>query len=130
MNDVTLAIVGTRVLAHPGDVGRAVRHMEEAIRDLNPKCIITGGAQGIDLIAEAVAATFNYTIDDDLIVLKPAAQKWAAEGGYRERNIAIVDTCTHLLWLSCTSSSTYGSGWTAQQARKAGRQVTEITVCQ
>lgn len=130
LDGVHLAIVGTRVLEHPGDVERAAQAIDRIIGRLVPARIVTGGADGVDTIAEVVAALTGYSsARGTLIVIRPGAKSWLGSGGYLIRNREIVTQCTHLLRVSCSGSDTGGSIWTANEARKRGRVVMEEKAC-
>ena len=130
LDGIHLAIVGTRVLEHPGDVERATLCIDRMIGDLVPARILTGGADGVDTIAEAVATLSGYSsARGTLVVLRPSSPSWLGSGGYLARNREIVTHCTHLLRISCEGSETGGSLWTAREARKRGRVVMEEKAC-
>lgn len=130
MTDVRLAVVGTRALAHPDDRYRAADRIELAIARLEPAVVISGGADGVDLIAETVAGRMGYTEDDNtLIVLRPSVRRFHGPGGYRQRDGWIAHECTHLLRLACRAATTYGSGWTADEAERLGRIVVRDNPC-
>lgn len=123
-----LAIVGTRVLACPGDSERAAMWMRAAIMELQPEVVISGGAPGVDTLAEQAAASLGYE-DYRVVVMRARVKRFEGFGGYRERNVKIAETCTHLLQIVCRQSKTYGSGWTADHAEKLGRVVRRKVVC-
>jgi predicted Rossmann fold nucleotide-binding protein DprA/Smf involved in DNA uptake len=120
---VRLAVVGSTRFANP--------HAETWARDLirktivkhQPDVVISGGADGVDTWAEQEAEALGYTRDNGLMVVHlPANRRWAPDG-FQARNQQIAEDCTHLLAIRCERSRTYGSGWTADHAEKAGRQV-------
>lgn len=126
-----LAIVGTRVLACDGDVGRVAERVQRAIEKLRPAVIISGGAFGVDLLAEVVAKAAGYREDaGTLLIFRPTVRRFRGPGGYRERDLRIAAECTRLLRLSCRQAKTYGSGWTADQAERMGKIVIREQVCQ
>lgn len=130
MTFVKLAIVGTRVLQCPGDPINASRRIRAAIEHLCPTVVISGGAKGVDTVAEIVARTMGFREQDGtLIVRHPKVRRFHGQGGYRERDALIARECTHLLRLACRQATTYGSGWTADEAQRLGRIVVREQVC-
>lgn len=126
-----LAIVGTRVMACPGDWDRAVARAVAAIRKLRPAVIVSGGADaGGDQAAEAAARAEGYTkANGGLVIFRPEVRRFHGPGGYRERDAKIARHCTHLLRIYCHQATTYGSGWTADEAERMGAVVVRHLVC-
>lgn len=125
-----LAIVGTRVLACDGDRQRVAARVKAAVEKLRPAVIISGGAKGVDEIAETVTRLMGYDeADGTLIIHRPTTRKFHGPGGYRERDAQIAQDCTHLLRLACRQATTYGSGWTADEANRLGRVVVRALMC-
>jgi hypothetical protein len=120
-----LAIVGSRRFADPdAALPWAREKIIAAIGWLHPAVIISGGADGIDTLARAVAAEHGYTIQAGTFIEHlPTVLAWAAPGGFRDRNARIADDCTHLLALCCARSRTHGTAWTAREATRRGRTV-------
>lgn len=119
-----LAVVGTRVLGCPMDQAVAEWKTAECIRWLNPDQVVSGGAPGVDTVAERVAADLGYSeAAGSLLVIRPRIRRWAGEGGFRWRDGLIAASCTHLLCLRCVQATTYGSGWTADEADRLGATV-------
>lgn len=128
--DIRLAIIGTQVLYCPGDVLRAGERIEWSLRKLQPGIVISGGAPGVDTIAEEVAREEGYSEEaGTLRILRPKVERWHPDG-YRDRNTRIAMECTHLLRVFCAYSTTYGSGWTYDLAERLGRQVVRHRVCE
>lgn len=128
--EVRLAIVGTRVLACPGDRDRTKARAAAAIRRLSPAVVISGGADGTDTLAEQAAVELGYSEDDGTLrVFRPRVRRFHGEGGYRERDEQIAQACTHLLRIACRQATTYGSGWTADRAEGLGAVVVRYDVC-
>jgi hypothetical protein len=122
MADV-LAIVGSVSFVRPDALNEA-RHIIEGALDRNrPDAIVSGGAEGIDSLAEAIATDRGIT----MIVHRPKDRRWQPDG-FKDRNLLIVRDCTRLLAIRCAQSKTYGSGWTADQAERAGRPVWRVTL--
>jgi hypothetical protein len=127
---VRLAIVGTRVLACPGDRGRAKARAATAITKLTPDVVISGGAEGSDEIGETAATELGYTEEaGTLLIIRPRVRRFHGPGGYRDRDEQIAQACTHLLRISCRQATTYGSGWTADRAEALGAIVVRYEVC-
>src|SRR5262252_4926957 len=116
---IVLAIVGTRVLACPGDPERCGRAATAAIISLRPHVVITGAARGTDKLAAAAARWLGYRqADGTLRVYEPDGYSWA---DLKARDEALAEHCTHLLRLACWQAVTYDSGWTADEAERIGR---------
>lgn len=118
-----LAIVGSTRFANPNAYALALPEIVLAVEALRPAKIISGEADGMDAFAKAYAVTRGIPYQG----FPPAHPQWEPHG-YKERNMQIAAHCTHLLAIRCQASSTYGSGFTADQAETAGRQVRRITV--
>lgn len=87
-----------------------------------PDVIISGGAKGIDSLAEEEAELLYLHRE----IFLPKNARWEPEG-YKERNLQIAEDCTHLLCIRTKQSTTYGSGWTADQAERLGKTVWRVT---
>lgn len=87
-----------------------------------PKLVISGGASGIDSLAEEEATLFNLDFKKHL----PEFPSW--EHGYKPRNLKIAAECTHLLCIRTKQSTTYGSGWTADRAEEMGKVVWRVEI--
>jgi len=116
-------VVGSTDLLAPGGWDRADWLIRQAIIRLRPAVMISGGAPGIDSLAEYIGGLFGYTeAAGTMIVHRPRHQRWAPDG-FKARNLLIAQDCTHLLRITCYRSRTYGSGWTADRAEEAGAEV-------
>ena len=113
-----LAIVGNTILH---DSLEAFASVEDAIERHGPKLIVSGGAIGVDKMAEHHAQKRDIPFREHL----PKTRDWA---GYKARNRKIVEDCDHLVRIFTKRAETYGSGWTADYARKLGKTVEEIEV--
>lgn len=135
-HECVLAIVGSR------DVPRyaAESLIKTAILEHKPNMVVSGGARGVDTFAREIAAEMSVTV----IEFVPETPAWEAPpksaapmeaptefglrvtvpGGFRARNEAVGDACTCLERLYSRTTSTYGSGWTADHAEKLGKNVT------
>jgi predicted Rossmann fold nucleotide-binding protein DprA/Smf involved in DNA uptake len=122
---VRLAIVGSTKFADPGAYGKARQLINVWIAELRPVAVISGGAEGIDTMAEEVARQWGYHehhVEKRLIIHRPKNHRWQPEG-FKDRNLLIAHDCTHLLAIRCKQSTTYGSGWTADRAEELGKTV-------
>lgn len=118
-----LAIVGSVRFQRPDALTEARRIIEDVLDRRRPDAIVSGGAVGIDSLAEQIAGERGI----QMIVHLPAHPRWAP-AGYRDRNLLIVRDCTRLLAIRCHTSKTYGSGWTADRAEATGRIVWRVTL--
>lgn len=117
-----LAVVGS-VNITPEQRSLAFDIVEGFVVVKQPLVIISGGAKGIDNVADQVAYVRRVTFIEHL----PKTNRWEPEG-YKERNLKIVEDCTHLLCIRSSQSTTYGSGWTADRAEEMGRVVWRVTI--
>lgn len=130
LGGLRLAIIGTRLLACPGEADRVALRIARTITVMKPAVVISGGAPGVDSIAEAVARVHGYDESaGTLIIHRPAVRTFDGPGGYRERDLRIATDCTHLLRVACIRSRTYGSGWTADEAARQGKPVARLNEC-
>jgi hypothetical protein len=125
---VTLCIVGSVATAwrEPTvDRLRVEAIIRPAIRLLVPDLIISGRSPngGVDVWAEEMASQLGYTEGDGFRAYEPAVHRWKGKGGYQERDQAMAEACTHLLAIRSMWSETWGSGWTAEAARRLGKIV-------
>lgn len=127
---IRFGIVGTRILDCEGDRTRAELRISQAIMKLWPDIIISGGAEGVDEIAELCAGKFGYTEENrKLRIFRPTVRRFHGPGGFRARDKEIAHASTHVLRLACKKAKTYGSGWTADEAERIGRVVVRELVC-
>lgn len=93
---LVLAVSGWRGLS--GDAARQVIHdalVEFVVRNGKPHVVVTGGARGADMIAEAWARRRGIHV----VTLRPKSAKSRGEACKEclARNTDIVKMCTHLL---------------------------------
>jgi predicted Rossmann fold nucleotide-binding protein DprA/Smf involved in DNA uptake len=88
-----------------------------------PRMVISGGAVGIDSLAVTIAE--YYDIPTKLYL--PENNRWEPMG-FKERNLKIANSCTNLLCIRTSQSTTYGSGWTADRAEEMGKTVWRVTI--
>lgn len=95
------------------DIGNSVAYAKglEAMR------FISGGEEsGVDTWAETKAISYGWETRIHL----PPTKNWE---GYKARNILIAKDVDILYAIRSTSSTTFGSGWTANYAEKLGKEV-------
>lgn len=80
--------------------------------------VISGGAAGVDDIAESVACDEGCFMQS----VRPKNQRWEPEG-FKDRNMVIAHMCDVLWSIRSEQSKTYGSGWTADYAQEIGKEV-------
>jgi predicted Rossmann fold nucleotide-binding protein DprA/Smf involved in DNA uptake len=118
-----LAIVGsTHFDKDPFAAYKAREMIRRELRIVRPKLVISGGAPGIDTIAEELAVELGIPTE----IFLPENNRWAPRG-YKARNILIAETCKRLLCVRHEDSATYGSGWTADYAAAMGKNVDRRT---
>lgn len=117
-----LAVVGS-VKVKTEQATLAFKIIEGFVVLEKPSVIISGGAEGIDIIADNVA----WVRDIQFIRHLPIHNRWEPEG-YKERNTKIAEDCTHLLCIRTQQSTTYGSGWTADLAERLGKTVWRVII--
>lgn len=115
-----LAIVGSVGLAGSPEAYSII--FAEIARS-KPTIVVSGGARGIDSMAAEVAAFLSIPTR----IYRPANERWAPDG-YRERNLLIAGDCDRIVRIVASTSRTYGSGWTRDQAVKWGVVAIEYLV--
>ncbi len=115
---VRLAVVGSTKFTINGALYYARSIIQHYFHELNPGMVISGGAKGIDTLAASIAQMCEI----ETLEYLPKNPRWEPFG-YKDRNELIAQNCTHLLRIVTHDSSTYGSGWTADRARKLGKVV-------
>lgn len=130
MTDVRLAIVGS-ALPKPGEdpAGWWVRDAQPYVLGIikrhvavfRPKLIVSGQSPfgGVDYWAENEAKMQGV----DFLGHPARIKQWDGPGGFKERNGWIVRDCTHLLAIRDARKASFGSGWTAMDAVRAGKWV-------
>ena len=119
----TLGIVGTRLVKDALLVRRIIEYYIQLFTEWH-RCdltVISGGAEGVDTIAEEVAREAGVKF----IAYLPNGDTWEH---YRERNKRIVEDCDMLLVIRYKDSKTYGSGWTRDYAKRIGKRVVSIEI--
>ncbi len=88
-----------------------------------PDEFISGGATGIDALAEACADLIGVPKK----IYLPENNRWEPDG-FKKRNIIIAKECDALLCIRSEQSTTYGSGWTADRAEEMGKTVWRVKI--
>src|ERR1051326_2483382 len=114
-----LAIVGSRDL--DGNA-MAWQTLEAVLDELKPSLLISGGAGGIDSMAEESAKARGIPT---CIFLPEKPLGWPS---YRARDLLIAEGCDMCVRIYSNTTKTYGSGWTVDQAEKMGKQVRRILI--
>lgn len=83
--------------------------------------IVSGGAEGIDSMAELWAKTYGI----NFVGYYPEGKGWVH---YNKRNRLIAENCDRLIRIVGTCTSTYGSGWTRDLAAKLGVPCAEFVI--
>lgn len=117
-----LAVVGSTNI-NQEQINTAKAIIQGMLMFYMPELVISGGAVGIDSLAEEEALLFNL----DFIKYKPENFRWKPDG-FMDRNLKIAKHATHLLCIRTTQSTTYGSGWTADRAEEMGKPVWRVTI--
>lgn len=120
-----LAIVGTRNLEDNEDAWNEVR---DAIERWAPvDAVISGGARGVDDMAEHWAKLLGIFP----LIYRPQVKSWNDRGklrGYRSRNIMIAKACDALVRIAAKDTTSFGSKWTLNFAKRLGRITEEIII--
>lgn len=119
-----LAIVGAVYLDGNEEAARII---EEVLDRLNPAVVVSGGAKGIDTMAETAAIRRGIKTD----IYRPERPGWATvdgKKGYAARNIEIADNCDYLVRIAWKKSKTYGSGFTRDKASARGVPTEEYMI--
>jgi O-acetyl-ADP-ribose deacetylase (regulator of RNase III) len=129
-----LAVVGSVSFADPHALKIARLVILDELLRVEPAVVVSGGAKGIDTLAGRLASELGYHQADGTLVVHypvrvpnppPGMSRFEA-GGYRARDQLVADDCTCLLRLACRHTSTYGSGWTADEAARQGKPVRQV----
>jgi cytoskeletal protein RodZ len=134
-----LAIVGSRDV--PDYLSSSL--VKQAILEHKPSIVISGGARGVDTMAEVIAREMGIPV----MQFRPQQVSWDAmpmgepveavadngmivtvPGGYKARNMKIAESCDCLVRIASSTTKTYGSGWTADYAERIGKRVVRHTV--
>ena len=86
-----------------------------------PELVISGGAAGIDTMAEEVATMLGIPTR----IFMPEGRGWPL---YKARNLKIATECDHLWRIVSARTKTYGSGWTRDRAAEMGKPTEETGI--
>lgn len=89
--------------------------------DWTSDVVISGGAKGVDSLAEEVAKFLGFRF----VVFKPMQESWSY---YKQRNWSMAYACDTLYRIKSKTSKTYGSGWTRDRAKEMGKPTEEIVI--
>lgn len=120
---VKLAIVGSVYLAGNAEAQAII---DRVLDEYQPDVVVSGGADGIDTMAENSAIARGIETD----IQRPIRMRWDGIGGFKERNQKIADICTRLVRVISSKTTTYGSGWTRDRAREQGKPTEEYIIQQ
>lgn len=81
-----------------------------------PDVVVSGGARGIDTLAERAAKKCDIPTD----IRNPASFNW---DGFKARNMQIAEACDVMAVLRYPESKTDGAGWTGRYAARLGKVV-------
>lgn len=126
-----LAIVGSRDV----HANAAASVIDDALMRHRPLLVVSGGAKAsvassraglvsIDTTGVTIAKAAGIQTHEFL----PTRYVFHGPGGFQERNIKIADLCQCLVRIASTTTTTYGSGWTADYAEREGKQVERYTI--
>lgn len=96
----------------------AARQLIEKILKDNPGCVLVSGAcpkGGVDIWAEQIADKLGVPKE----IYPPRVNKW--EGGYKQRNIKIAESCDKLACIEPYKVDHSGGIWTMKYAKKLGK---------
>lgn len=119
-----LAIVGSVAL---GQHAEAKKIIEEVLDKYQPTLVVSGGAVGIDSLAEEIATRRGIAVD----IQRPEVQQWHDRGklrGYMSRNREIAERCERLVRIAWKQSKSYGSGWCRDRAKELGKPTEEYVI--
>lgn len=122
-----LAVVGSTLLAGNAEAQRLIA---EAFDRWQPDGFTSGGAKGVDSIAEYYARSIWHLPEDRIFIYEPKVRRWWGEGGFMERNLQIARTCDALVRVVSSQTKTYGSGWTRDRAKEMGKPTESFVVVQ
>lgn len=121
-----LAIIGNQALSRrQGELAWWL--IQGLLRTWEPQEVWSGGATGVDSVAEECAYALGYEEEvprghKRLVICRPDVHQWDPVGrrGYKARNLEIVNGVDRLVRISKhqDGGGTYGSGWTANQAEE------------
>lgn len=117
-----LAIVGSEHWP-PDSEARVKDVIRDHLEERRPELVISGGAGGVDTWAVQVAEELGIPCNYEGFL--PEHRRWRPNG-FMARNMKIGNTCTRLLAVRSSTSTRYGSGWTADYTEELGKPVKRI----
>ena len=121
-----LAIVGSSQLT-PVQTQTTQWMIACVLDSLVPEQVVSGGAKGVDTLAEMEADLVGIPF----LKFLPQHQSWGGGNGlpgYQARNIQIANHCDQLVCIRSKTAETYGSGWTADYTEGLGKPVRRLYV--
>lgn len=115
-----LAIVGSR---HAPEA-KSRELIRAALDTFKPKVLVSGGCEGVDTWAAQEARARGIEVHEHL----PKRFQWAGPGGFKARNADIASECEALVRIAWAHSTTYGSGWTRDHAKRLGKPTYEYVI--
>lgn len=100
----------------------------KAINRLKPDIVGSGGAEGTDTHVEEVVGKMWIAPFLPFKKFLPVSKSWQGWHGFRWRNLKMVAWGTYFIGITSRRSTTYGSGWTIDQAEKQGKPVERFVV--
>ncbi len=107
-----IAIVGSVSFMCPTGLAIARRVIVAELTGRVPDLVVSGGADGIDKLAVAIAEELGIPA----LECPAKDRSWNGANGFRARNMKISNLCTRAMRISCSRSKTYGSGFTVDRA--------------
>lgn len=120
-----LAVVGSARYVDESNINQIQRIINEAVEKYQPTEIVSGGAEGVDTMAEETAKRLGIIPT----IFRPTIRKWDGKGGFKERNFQIASHCDALIRVHSKRSRSYGSGWTRDRAKEQGKPTEDFEVC-
>jgi hypothetical protein len=103
------------------DEARARDIIRDVLRRLSPSVVVSGGCAGIDQLAANEAQAAGLWVVECL----PLAQAWPQ---FKARNNDIARFCDKLVRIHEPTSTTYGSGFTRDQAARLGKPTEDLAL--
>jgi hypothetical protein len=101
----------------------AMVHIRHIFDEHQPRWFVSGGAEGIDTMAEEEAD--RRGMQDKKTIHLPLQKGWR---WYKARDLLIAQDAECLVRIFSGQARTYGSGWTANEAEKLGARVQRIKI--
>jgi hypothetical protein len=126
-----LAIVGSRDVNAMG----ANKLIAEVLEQHKPIMVISGGSKPAASAALRGLCSIDFTaagharaLGIQVVEFLPTSWKFHGPGGFAERNMKIAEACVCLVRIASTTTTTYGSGWTADRAEELGKDVWRFVI--